>query len=97
MTAATFVVGFYLAVFGLPVALMLGRHLHSPWALAVALVDAGAAALFAVTGDRIGAIDAGGPSMLFFLWVLSFALPAGYLYRRGVMELREQAELFNGY
>lgn len=97
VTAATFVAGFYLAIFGLPLALVLGRHLHSPWALAIALLDAGLSALFVVTGDRLGALDSDGPSLLYFLWVLSFALPAGYLYRRGVIALREQAEAFNGY
>ena len=97
VTAATFIVGFYLALLGLPVALALGRHLHTPWALAVALLDAGASALFVVTGDRIGAMGPGGPSILGFLFVLSFALPAGYLYRRGVIALREQAAFFQGY
>lgn len=95
VTAASFVVGFYLAIFGLPVALVLGPHLHSPWALTVALLDAGASALFVVTGDRLGALESDGPSILLFLWALSFALPAGYLYRRGVIALREQAALFN--
>jgi hypothetical protein len=97
VTAATFVVGAYLVMFGLPVAMVLGRHLHSPWALTVALLDAGAGALFAVTGNRIGALEGDGPSLLFFLLVLSFALPAGYLYRQGVVMLREQAAIFNGF
>lgn len=97
VTAATFTVGFYLALFGLPVAAALGRHLHSPWALAIALSDAGASALFVVTGDWIGVMGPGGPSILVFLCVLSFALPAGYLYRRGVIALREQAAFFHQY
>ena len=97
LTAATFIVGFYLALFGLPVALVMGRHLHSGWALAIALLDAVASALFVVTGDRIGATGPGGPSILGFLFVLSFALPAGYLYRRGVIALREQAAIFHSH
>ena len=67
VTAATFVVGAYLAMFGLPVAILLGRHIHNLWALMVALLDAGASALFAVTGNRIGAFESDGPSLLLYL------------------------------
>ena len=94
VTVATFVVGFYLALFGLPVALAMGRHLHNRWALLIALLDAVASALFAVTGDRIGAVIGDGAFMM-FLVVLSFALPAGFFYRRNVIALREQAAVLD--
>lgn len=95
VTAATFIVGFYLALFGLPVALLMGRHLHNRWALSIALLDAAAGALFAITGDRIGALEDDGPSLLMLLVVLSFALPAGFLYRRNIIALREQAAILD--
>ena len=95
VTAAAFVVGFYLVIFGLPVAILLGPRLHRPWALTVTLLDAGASTLFVMTSDSIEVLQPDGPPILLFLWALSFALPAGYLYRRGVIALREQAEAFN--
>lgn len=91
---AAFVVGFYLALFGLPVALLLGRHIHHPWALAVALIDAAGSAFIATTGSRLGLL---GDDFAWrgFLMVLLFAVPAGYLYRRSVIAFREEAELMN--
>ena len=89
----SFVVAFYLSLLGLPVALLLGRYLHYPWALAIALVDAAGSAFLVATGTRLGIFGNDSFSLPAFLMILGFALPAGYLYRRSVIALRDEAEL----
>ena len=90
--AATFIATFYLCIFGLPIAVLLGDRIRHPLALGVSLVDAIAGAIFAATGSKLGIAGAGEFSLEFFALVLCFALPAGYLYRRNIIALREQAE-----
>lgn len=90
--AATFVVAFYLCVFGLPIAVLLGNRIRHPLALAISLLDASAGAIFATTGSTLGLFNDGEFSPEAFALVLCFALPAGYLYRRNIIALREQAE-----
>jgi hypothetical protein len=90
--AATFIVAFYLAVFGLPIAILLGKRIRHPLALGVSLIDAGIGALVALTGSTFGifGIDESSPGA--YALVLSFALPAGYFYRRNIIALRDHAE-----
>ena len=90
--AATFVVAFYLCIFGLPIAVLLGNRIRHPLALAISLLDACAGAIFATTGTKLGLLGAGEFSLEAFALVLCFALPAGYLYRRNVIALRETSE-----
>jgi hypothetical protein len=90
--AATFVVAFYLCIFGLPVAVLLGNRIRHPLALAISLLDACAGAIFATTGSKLGLFGGDQFAPEAFVVVLCFALPAGYLYRRNIIALREQAE-----
>lgn len=90
--AAIFVVAFYLCVFGLPLAVLLGHRIGHPLALGISLLDAAAGALVATTGSKLGFLGADEFSAGAFAAVLCFALPAGYLYRRTIIALREQAE-----
>jgi len=90
--AATFIVTFYLCIFGLPIAVLLGDRIRHPLALAISMVDALAGAIFATTGSKLGMFGGDDPSPEAFALVLCFALPAGYLYRRNIIALREQAE-----
>ena len=90
--AATFIATFDLCLFGLPIAVLLGDRIRHPLALGVSLVDAVAGALFAATGSKLGIAGEGDFSLEFFALVLCFALPAGYIYRRNIIALREQAE-----
>lgn len=89
LVASTFVVAWYLVVFGLPVALVLGDRIRHPLALAVSLIDALAASLIATAGTWLGLSESGNLSPGFLAAVLCFALPAGYLYRRNVIAMRD--------
>lgn len=89
--AATFVVAFYLCLFGLPIAVLLGKRIGHPFALAISLLDAAIGALVATTGNRFGLFGGEGFTIEAFALVLCFALPAGYIYRRNVIALREIA------
>lgn len=89
LIAATFLVAFYLFVFGLPIALLLGDRIRHPLALAVALVDAVLAAAIATGGSWLGVFEADKLLSPAFGVVLAFALPAGFLYRRNVITMRE--------
>ena len=89
LIASTFVVCWYLAVFGLPVALLLGERIRHPLALAVSLLDALAASLIATSGTWLGWSESGELSVGLIAAVLCFALPAGYLYRRNVIAMRD--------
>lgn len=93
LVASTFVVAWYLAVFGLPVALMLGDRIRHPLALAVSLIDALAASLIATAGTWLGLSESGNLAPGLLAAVLCFALPAGYLYRRNVIAMRDFEDL----
>ena len=92
--AASFVVAFYLVICGLPIAALLGNRITHPAALGIALVDALGAAAFAVSGSILSPSYVPGFPWGPFLMVACFAIPAGYLYRRNVIAMREEAELF---
>lgn len=92
---ATFVIAFYLVLFGLPVAWLLGARIAHPLALGLALVDALISAGLAVGGsDILSSGEDGTFPWVAYLMVSAFALPAGYLYRRQIIAARETAELF---
>lgn len=97
VTAATFVTGFYLAVFGLPFAILLGERIRHPLALGFSLLDASVGAVVAVTGGRLGILTSEGDGLPIglLLIVLCFALPAGYLYRRNVIAMRDTNAAFD--
>lgn len=91
--AAIFVVAFYLVVFGMPVALLLGDRIRHPLALAIALVDAVVSAMLVVGGSALNLFEGDGFHLPTFGIVLCFALPAGYFYRRSVIALRDESGL----
>lgn len=87
----TFIVAFYLVIFGLPVALLLGERLRTRAGLAAAMATGAAAALVAIrwmwgftasSDDAIWQDDA--------LIVLCFVLPAAWLYRRQVLAMLDE-------
>ena len=88
------VVAFYLALFGAPIAMLLGHRIAHPLALGIALVDAALAAAIAVTGSLFQnsgtAFPIGG-----FAIALCYALPAGYFYRRNVVAMRQEWSILN--
>lgn len=90
---ASFVIAFYLTIFGLPVAWLLGNRIAHPLALGLALIDATIAAAFAVARSSFLSSEASTFSWIAFLMVGAFAIPAGFLYRRQVIIAREEAEL----
>lgn len=90
--AATFIVAFYLCIFGLPIAVLLGDRIRHPLALGISFIDACAGAVVATTGSKLGLLGANGFSPVALALTLCFALPAGYLYRRNIIVIREQAE-----
>ncbi|MBL45233.1 MAG: hypothetical protein CMN71_11085 [Sphingomonadaceae bacterium] len=94
---ASFVVAFYLAIFGAPLAIVLGERIRHPLALLISLADAALAAVFAVTGSWLQGSDEMGFPMAGFAMVLCFALPAGYIYRRNVIAMRDEWSILNGY
>ena len=88
MAIGTVVSALFVALIGVPVALMMGRRLGSPLGMAVA---AGAAL---VAGGLLGSafwrapvFGTDGP--LFALMILAYALPAGLFYRREVLAARQ--------
>ena len=91
--AAIFIVSFYLLLFGMPVALLLGDRIRHPLALGVALIDAAISAALVVSGSALDLLEGGAFHVRTFAIVLCFALPAGYLYRRSVIAFRDEAEL----
>lgn len=87
----TFVVAFYLVIFGLPVALLLGERIRTPAGLLSAMATGLAAALVAIywmwgitadSDDTIWQDDA--------LFVLCFVLPAAWFYRRQVIAMLDE-------
>ena len=90
--ASSFVVAFYLVCFGLPVALILGDRIRHPAALGLSLLDAVLATVIAVGGWHAGIELLDAENWTIILLVLGFALPAGYLYRRNLIALRDEWE-----
>lgn len=87
----TFIVAFYLVIFGLPVALLLGERIRTPAGLLAAMVTALAAAyiagrwMFGMPGVS------GEPALLEqALTLCCFVLPAGWLYRRQVIAMLDE-------
>ena len=90
-----FLVAFYLAIFGAPVAVLLGQRIGHPLALAISLLDAALAAAFAVTDSMFqGSGNQAFPASAFAI-ALCYALPAGYFYRRNVFAMREEWSILN--
>ena len=87
----TFMVGFYLVIFGLPVALLLGEHIRTSAGLLAAMATGAAAAfvavrwlwgMTAVSGEPVWHEEA--------LVVLCFVLPAAWFYRRQVIAMLDE-------
>ena len=85
----TFVVAWYIAIFGLPVALILRNRLRSGLGLALAMATAIAAAYFA----NVTLSFPGGPGWEPSVLVLCFAIPAGLIYRRNIIALSDELEV----
>ena len=84
---ATVACAFYIGIVGVPLAALLGARLGTPLGLAVALGAAlvtGLAAMVAFGGWPMS----GEAGWLFALMVFAYALPAGLLYRRAVIDAR---------
>jgi hypothetical protein len=89
--AGAFVVAWYLVVFGLPVALLLGERIRTPGGLLVAMVTAAAAALIAIRWMWGFTLPSDEP-----LWqeealiIFAFVLPAAWSYRRQVIAMLDE-------
>ncbi|MBI1402345.1 MAG: hypothetical protein GC147_03925 [Porphyrobacter sp.] len=87
----TFVVAFYLAIFGLPVALLLGERIRTPAGLLVSAATAVAAGMLAIRWMWGFTFPSDEP-----LWqhesliVFAFVLPAAWFYRRQVIAMRDE-------
>ena len=87
----TFVVAFYLVIFGLPMALLLGQRIRTPAGLIVAIATAVAAALVAIRWMWGFTALSDEP-----LWqeealiVFAFVLPAAWFYRRQVIAMLDE-------
>lgn len=95
VVAGLFLVAFYLAIFGVPVALVLGPRIGHPLALAISLLDAALAAAFAVTGSLMHGSGTDGFPFGGLAIALCYALPAGYFYRRNIVVMREEWSILN--
>lgn len=90
----TFVVGFYLILMGLPVALLLGEHIRGPIGL-IAALGSGVVAVLAIShwlwrGPSIS----GATDFWEGLVTLScFAIPAAWFYRRQVIAMLDEHDL----
>lgn len=87
----TFMVAFYLVIFGLPVALLLGEHIRTPAGLLAAMAT-GLAAAYAAMRWLWGMTWASGEPV----WngeafvVLCFVLPAAWFYRKQVIAMLDE-------
>ncbi|WP_086608556.1 hypothetical protein [Erythrobacter donghaensis] len=87
----TFVVAFYLVIFGLPVALLLGERIRSLAGLIVSVATAVAAGMIAIRWMWGFTLASDEP-----LWqqealiVFVFVLPAAWFYRRQVIAMRDE-------
>ena len=97
LVAATFVTAFYLTIFGLPVAWMLGKRIRHRGAWLLILPAILASAAFAshwLLGDYSNQMDDWRTfDPIPFVIVLGFALPAGFFYRQNVISMLDEAEL----
>lgn len=95
--AGTFVSAFYIALFGFPVAWILGNRIRHPVAIGAALLSAfvGTAFAFWVLG---GAWWTDGDGQEQGIWsngllpILCFAIPAGLIYRNFVIKALDESE-----
>ena len=87
----TFVVAFYLVIFGLPVALLLGERIRTPAGLLTALTS-GLAAAYVAQRWMLGLPGvSGAPSHWEEAFALScFVLPAAWFYRRQVIAMLDE-------
>ncbi len=87
----TFVVAFYLVLFGLPIALLLGERIRSATGLLAAMA-AGAAAAFVAVRWLWGVTAASEDAAWNYdaLIVICFVLPAAWLYRRQVIAMLDE-------
>ena len=86
--AGSVVVAFYLALFGLPIALLLGERIREPIgllaAVASAIIASGLAMVW-LSGARSDALD---PNRVAWEWIAAitaFAAPAFWFYRRNII------------
>jgi hypothetical protein len=87
----TFMVAFYLVIFGLPVALMLGERIRTPAGLLMAMAT-GLAAAYVVSRWMWGMPSVSGqPSTWEEALVLScFVMPAAWFYRQQVIAMLDE-------
>ncbi|KPQ31762.1 MAG: hypothetical protein HLUCCX21_03095 [Porphyrobacter sp. HL-46] len=87
----TFVVAFYLVIFGLPVALMLGERVRTPAGLLIAMAT-GLAAAYVVSRWMWGMPSVSGEPSPWeeALVLLCFVLPAAWFYRRQVIAMLDE-------
>lgn len=86
-----FVVGWYLVIFGLPVALLLGERIRTAGGLFVAMATAAAAALIAMRW--MWGVTAASPEAMWqddAVIVFAFVLPAAWFYRRQVIAMLDE-------
>lgn len=83
-----FVVGWYLVVFGLPVALLLGERIRTPAGLLVSVATAVAAALMAIRWmwGFSALLNEQQETLIIFV----FVLPAAWFYRRQVIAMLDE-------
>lgn len=87
----TFVIAFYLAIFGLPVALMLGERIRTPGGLLVSVATAVAAGLMAIRWMWGFTLPSDEPVWQHeSLIVFAFVLPAAWFYRRQVIAMLDE-------
>ncbi|MDJ0979290.1 MAG: hypothetical protein QNI87_12260 [Erythrobacter sp.] len=93
--AGAFLVLWHLVIFGLPVALIIGRRIERPAGIAACMASCAIALVIAyhwVAGIfRDGAIVAPDPTTM--AAIAFYALPAAWLYRRWIMALRAELEV----
>jgi hypothetical protein len=86
----TFVVAFYLVIFGLPVALLLGERIRTPAGLLAAMTT-GLVAAYAANRWMWGMPSVSGqPSAWEGAIVLCFVLPAAWFYRKQVIAMLDE-------
>lgn len=87
----TFIVAFYLVIFGLPVAILLGERIRTPAGLLIAMAT-GAAAAWAASRWMWGVpgISVAPSSWEEALVLACFVLPAAWFYRRQVIAMLDE-------
>ncbi len=92
--AGTFIVAFYLAIFGWPVALLLGEQIRQPIGMAAAILAAVTATLFALSWVWGWSFFGGRPfSYETLIPIVAFALPASLLYRKHVIDALDESSI----